>query len=141
MKKLLLAVAVLLGPTFAFADDPAYFKAGPLSLTIPLKTVAVTYLYDFNLNRNLVGGETPFAGLLDNPDTVEVYDPKIEGTLGAVTSLEGAGTPFVGGNIHLGNVLEKYISLPPDLSVGGYGGFDFNAEVPIYGLKASVKLW
>lgn len=132
MKRLvLLAGLLLVGPRFAFADDNAYFKAGPLSLNIPLKTVQVTYMFDFNANKNLVGGETPVVTLWD----------KVEGTVGAVTSLEGEGTPFVGGNILLGNVVQKYITLPEDLKIGGFGGYDFRTDAAIYGLKASYKLW
>lgn len=131
-KLLLLALALVFTPHGpAHAEDPAYFKAGPLSLTVPLKTVRATYMYDFNANQNLVGGETPFARLFD----------RVEGTFGAVTSLEGQGTPFVGGNVLLGNVLERYIALPPDLAIGGFGGWNFNTDAPIYGLKASVKIW
>lgn len=129
MKKLLFAVLLLSG--VAYADDNAFFKAGPLSLNIPLKTVRATYMYDFHASQNLVGGETPFVSAWD----------KIEGTVGAVTSLEGQGTPFVGGNILIGNVLDKYVTLPADLAVGGFGGWNFNSEAPIYGVKASVKIW
>mgnify|MGYP006935474241 FL=1 len=129
MKKTLLLLAVLVSP--AFADDTAFFKLGPLSLNVPFKTASVTYLYDFNAKKNLVGGETPIVTLWE----------RLEGTVGAVTSLEGQGAPFVGGNLLLGNVLSRYIALPADLKVGGFGGWDFNSDAPIYGLKASYKLW
>ena len=133
MKKLiaLALLATLCGAVAAFADDNAFFKAGPLSLNIPLKTVRATYMYDFHASQNLVGGETPFISAWD----------KIEGDFGAVTSLEGQGTPFIGGNILIGNVLDKYVTLPSDLAVGGFGGWNFNSEQPIYGVKASVKIW
>lgn len=133
MRKLLvlLAVAALWSNRPVFADDSAFFKAGPLELNIPLKTARVTYMFDFGAKENLVGGETPIASLWN----------KVEGTVGAVTSLAGAGTPFVGGNILLGNLLEKYLTLPSDLLIGGFGGWDFHTSAPIYGLKASVKLW
>jgi hypothetical protein len=120
---------------FAFglshAEDEAYFKAGPLGLHIPFKSARVTYLYDFHANQNLVGGETPIADMWN----------RVEGTVGVITSLEGQGTPFIGGNILIGNLLEKWLTLPPDLLVGGYGGYNFNSEAPIYGLKASIRLW
>lgn len=133
MKKLyiLAVLCVLGGVSFTHADDTAFFKFGPLELNIPFKTAAVTYLYDFNAKKNLVGGETPIVTLWQ----------RLEGTVGAVTSLEGQGAPFVGGNILLGNVLARYIALPEDLKVGGFGGWDFNQDAPIYGLKASYKLW
>jgi hypothetical protein len=132
MKRLLLLAAALtlwpLTPSFA---DPVYFKAGPLELSIPFKSARATYMYDFNANQNLVGGETPFISFWN----------RIEGTLGAVTSLEGQGTPFVGGNILVGNVLEKYLTLPADLTIGGFGGWNFHLDQPIYGFKASVRIW
>lgn len=133
MKKLLVLLAVIaLWPIRpAMADDNAFFKAGPLSLSIPLKTARATYMFDFNANQNLIGGETPIASLWN----------RVEGTIGAVTSLQGQGTPFVGGNILVGNLLDKYVSLPSDLAIGGFGGWNFNSDAPIYGLKASVRLW
>ena len=131
MKKLLLALAVVFVASVARADDNAFFKIGPLSLNIPFKTGAVTYMYDFKAKQNLVGGETTIATLWD----------RLEGTIGAVTSLDGQGAPFVGGNVILGNLLERWVSLPTDLKVGAFGGYDFNAEHEIYGLKASYKLW
>lgn len=131
MKKLVLAL--LLGCVgIGYAEDvPAYFKAGPLELNIPLKTVKATYLYDFNADQNLVGGESPFITLWN----------RIEGVGGAVTSLEGQGTPFVGGNILIGNLLDRYITLPGDFSIGGFGGWNFRTDAAIYGLKASTKIW
>jgi len=136
MKKLLIVSLASLGilcnvPKLSIADDAAFFKIGPLSLNVPFKTGMVTYMYDFNANKNLIGGETILATVWD----------RVEGTLGAVTSLDGQGTPFVGGNILLGNLLDRWVTLPSDIRIGGFGGYDFNAETPIYGLKASYKLW
>jgi len=113
------------------STSPAYFTYGPLSLVIPFKTASVTYLYDFHVHQNLVGGETPFVTIWN----------RVEGDFGAITSLQGAGTPFIGGNLILGNLLDKFVTLPADLKVGGFGGWDFNAKNAIYGLKASYKLW
>lgn len=127
----IVVIAVLAVITQAHADDNAYFKYGPLSLNVPLKTVQVVYMYDFRATQNLVGGETPILTLWD----------RLEGDFGAVTSLEGAGTPFVGGNLLIGNLLDKWVTLPADLKVGGFGGYNFNTDHPIYGLKASYKLW
>lgn len=133
MKKLLLAAFALtvFGAMVARADDTAYFRLGPLALNVPLKSARVTYLYDFKAQQNLVGGETPVASLWD----------RIEGTFGAVTSLDGQGTPFVGGNILIGNLVDKWVSLPSDLTIGGFGGYNFNSSAPIYGLKAGMRLW
>jgi hypothetical protein len=66
---------------------------------------------------------------------------RVEGDIGVVTSLQGQGTPFVGGNLLIGNLLDKYVTLPSDLKLGGFGGYNFNSNAPIYGLKASYKLW
>lgn len=111
MKKILLLLSVvLLYPLCpAAADDNAFFKFGPLSLNIPFKTASVVYMYDFQANQNLVGGETPIVTLWD----------RVEGTVGAVTSLEGQGAPFVGGNILIGNLVDRWISLPTDFKIGG----------------------
>lgn len=132
MRKLLLALAIVFGVSVAAsADESAFFKAGPLELSIPLKTTRIVYLFDFNGNRSLVGGETPIIRLWD----------KVEGTVGAVTSLDGIGAPFVGGNVLIGNVLQKYVTLPEEFNLGAFGGRDFRADQYIYGLKASLKVW
>jgi len=133
MKRLVLLAGLIVGCLgSAVAEEvPAYFKLGPLELNIPLKTVKATYLYDFNAHQNLVGGETPFITLWN----------RIEGVGGAVTSLEGQGTPFVGGNILIGNLLDRYITLPQDFSIGGFGGWNFRTDAAVYGLKGSVKIW
>lgn len=132
MRKLLVMLScIFCFGTWAHADDAAYFKAGPLELNIPFKTAKATYLYDFKADQNLVGGETPICTLWS----------KIEGTVGVVTSLEGQGTPFVGGNILLGNLLDKWVTLPADFNIGGFGGYNFRTDSPLYGLKASIKIW
>jgi len=131
MKKLAIAMCLLCWAGMVYADENAYFKAGPLELNIPLKVARATYMYDAKAKQNLVGAESPFATLWG----------KVEGTMGAVTSLEGQGTPFVGGNILIGNLLDKYVTLPAEFSIGGFGGFNFHSEMPMYGLKASVKIW
>lgn len=135
MKRIIMVAACLLCWTgMSYADDAAYFKAGPLELNIPFKVGRIVYLYDFNApvgEANRVGGETPFVKLWN----------RVEGTLGVTTSLSGAGVPFVGGNVLLGNVLDKYITLPPDLAIGGFAGWDFRQEDATYGLKASIRLW
>ena len=130
MKLLSKVASLVLLCAIARADDNAFFKIGPLALNIPLKTAQATYMFDFNAKQNLVGGETPVITLWD----------KVEGTVGAVTSLQGQGSPFVGGNIKLENVIEKYVSLG-NISIGGFGGYNFNENKAIYGLKASTQLW
>ncbi len=116
--------------------DPApeetniYLEAGPLKLTVPFKSVDVVYLFDGLNQRSLVGGETTILTLWD----------KVSATAGGVTSLQGAGTPFLGFDIALGNVLDRYVNLGP-LRIGGFGGRDFRARLWVAGLKASILLW
>jgi hypothetical protein len=126
-----LIFGLLAGSSNVKADSSSLLKMGPVEVNIPFKRTYVTYLYNFQANKNLVGGETPIITLWD----------RIEGTFGAVTSLEAKGTPFIGGNIKLGNVLQNYVALPDDISIGGFGGWDFNADKSLYGLKANYKLW
>lgn len=131
MRKILLAFTALLAlGVFAHADD-AFFKAGPFEFNVPLKTARAVYLYDFRDEQTLLGAETPVITLWE----------RIEGTAGIVSSLEGQGAPFLGGNILIGNLLEKYVSWPEDIVVGAFIGHDFRMEHSIYGLKASIKLW
>lgn len=129
--KLRLIAAILFFGGLAHADDNAFFKIGPLEMNIPFKTTRATYLYDFRNSQNLVGAETP----------IFTFFGKIEETVGVVTSLEGQGTPFVGGNVIIDNVLDKWITLPPEFSLGAFGGYNFRTEGPIYGLKGSYKIW
>lgn len=133
MKRLVLLAGlfVCLTQGVAMADDNLSLPIGPLTFTVPLKTASLVYLYDFNAQRNLVGAETPFVSAWD----------KFEGTVGAVTSLDGNGSPFLGGNLIIGNVLAKYVTLPENFKIGGYGGYDVNSDSAIYGLKASTKIW
>ena len=135
MKKLLtLALCLFCWAGMSHADENAFFSYGPLELNVPFKVGRLVYLYDFKAvpgEANKVGGESPFLTLWD----------KVEGTLGVVTSLAGNGAPFVGGNVLVGNLLEKWVTLPPDFSIGGFAGWDFRAENPTLGIKASIALW
>lgn len=131
MRKLLLAAIALMGFSVLAYGEDAFFKVGPLELDIPLKTGRAVYLYDFRGEQTLVGAETPVLTLWN----------RVEGTAGVVSSLEGNGSPFLGGNVLVGNLLQKYVTLPEDLAVGGFLGHDFNSEASMYGLKASIKLW
>src|SRR5260370_10805192 len=130
MKKLIVA-CLLCWAGLAWSYDTTYFSYGPISLNIPLKTTSVVYLYDFHQRQNLVGGETP----------VITGWNRVEGTVGGITSLQGAGTPFIGGKVLIGNVLHKYLTLPMDLKLGGLRGWNFRLQDAIYGLKTSIKLW
>lgn len=129
MKKLLLVFCLLGSP--CLADENAFFRVGPLEMNIPMKVGRATYLYDFKAKQNLVGAETPVLSLWN----------RVEGTVGVLTSLQGAGSPFIGGNIIIGKILEKVVTLPDDLNVGGFGARNFNSGEWMYGIKASIKLW
>lgn len=124
----ILALAMA-SPAFAQSTD-AYFEIGPLALTIPLRTADLAYLYDFRRGQNLVGADTPVFRLWN----------RFSGVIGAVTSLDGQGTPYVGGDLELGETLGNLTSLGP-VKIGGWGGYNFRNDEAVGGLKASVKLW
>jgi hypothetical protein len=139
MKKMyiLLALCIVFCQKYAHGmADPApqetniYFESGPLKLTVPFKTADVVYLYDGLNQRSLVGAETTILTLWD----------KVSATAGGVTSLQGAGTPFVGLDLALGNTLDRFVNLGP-IRLGGFGGRDFRVRQWVAGLKASVLLW
>lgn len=102
---------------------------GPLNLNVPFNEVDVTYLFDVISKRNLVGGETPIATIW-----------KLQGTLGAVTSVDGQGAPYIGGKLVLPN-------LPPNLGFlstvqpGLFGGYDWNRGSAIAGFKADIPIF
>lgn len=127
MKKWMIVALVLLGPRFAFAD--VYYKLGALNLTVPWSDPQVTYLYDFQSQKSLVGGEMPIASLW-----------KLEATAGAVTSIEGIGTPFLGLNLDLPNPAPMYAALS-SLHPGVFGGYNFNSGQAMFGLKASLSIF
>lgn len=129
-KSLIVLFLLSAGAVSLHADD-VLFRIGPLDLNIPFKTAQATYLYDFKLNENLIGAETPVLTLWN----------KLEGTVGAVTSLQGQGTPFIGGNVKLSELLPGLVNFPTGFSVGAFGGRNFNQGEWIYGLKASTRLW
>lgn len=124
MKKLLIAIcfALMVGSAKA---EPLKFDFGPLTLNVPLTSVSVVHLYDFGNDKNLLGGETPvieFKGL--------------RGTIGAVTDVDGLGTPFVGLDYELP---ESYIA--GRIRFGAYIGYDFNQDERRAGVKSSVLIF
>lgn len=131
MKKLLAVLCLFCGMSGAVhADENAYFVYGPLKLTVPFKTADVVYLYDGVNKQSLVGGETTVATVWD----------RVSGTVGVITSLEGQGAPFIGGDIAIGNALDRFVSLG-SIRIGGFGSYDFRSDKAMGGLKASVLLW
>lgn len=126
-----IALAVLFGIVFhkpLHADDILY-QVGPLTLKVPFKTVNVVALYDAIGKRPLAGAETPLVTLW-----------KITGDLGAVTTVEAQGAPYVGGHLELGTIVDKWLSLG-DIHFGGFGGYDWNRGSAIAGIKATIPLW
>lgn len=143
MKKLLIAVLLLL-PLISRADvigpgssstiiEPSkqgvYYHIGPLNLTVPWESVNAVYLYDVQGQRNLVGGEAVVATLW-----------KFQGTLGAVTSLEGRGAPYVGGNLWLPNPIPQ-LAILNTVQPGIFGGYDWNRGAAMFGFKAAVSIF
>lgn len=131
MKRLIVSLCLLCGIAgAAHADENAYFSYGPVKLTVPFKTADVVYLYDGLNKQSLVGGET----------TVATVWERVSGTVGVITSLEGQGAPFIGGDVAIGNVADKFVSLG-SIRIGGFGSYDFRAQRAMAGLKASLLLW
>lgn len=108
---------------------PVYFHIGALNLTIPWDQVNVVYLYDLKGKRNLVGGEAVVASLW-----------KFQGTVGAVTSLDGKGAPFIGGNMWFSNPIPQ-IAILNEIKPGIFGGWDWNKNAVMFGLKAAFPIF
>lgn len=143
MKKLL-AVLLFCGAAVCSADivgpgeapvivpkqsQSVYYHIGSLNLTVPWDNVNVVYLYDLKGQRNLVGGESVIARLW-----------RVEGTVGAVTSLDGHGAPFVGGNLWFENPLPQ-IAILSQIKPGIFGGYDWNKESAMFGFKAAMPIF
>lgn len=106
-----------------------YYHIGVLNLTVPWDNVNVVYLYDVKGKRNLVGGESVVATLW-----------KLQGTVGAVTGLDGRGAPFVGGNLWFGNPIPQ-LAILNTVKPGIFGGYDWNAKAAMFGFKAAITLF
>jgi len=106
-----------------------YYSIGPLNLTVPWDNPAATYLYDFESHTNLVGGEAPVA---------QIWSFGI--SAGAVTSLQGVGTPFFAVNMAVPNPAPQFAALAA-IHPGVFGGYNFNTGKPIFGLKASINIF
>ena len=109
--------------------SPVYFHIGALNLTVPWDEVNAVYLYDLKGKRNLIGGEAVVATLW-----------KIQGTVGGVTSLDGVGAPFVGGNLWFANPLPQ-IAILNQIKPGIFGGYDWNKQAAMFGFKASIPIF
>lgn len=146
MKKLLI-LALLAGPLRpAFATEvigagPApvivpkatpssvYYHIGALNLTVPWDEVNVVYMYDLQGKRNLVGGEAVVATLW-----------KFQATAGGVTSIDGIGAPYLGGNLWLPNPVPN-VEFLNYVKPGVFGGYDWNKSQAMFGFKAAIPLF
>lgn len=128
-KVALVASLLIVGAASLHAEEDVYANLGPIKLTIPWQNVSATYLYDAINKESLVGGETGF---------LRVWN--IQGTLGAVTTLEGRGNPFVGANLELPNPMPSLAFLG-DIKPGVFGGYSWNRGAAIFGVKASKSIF
>lgn len=110
-------------------ETSIYYHIGPLNLTVPWHELNATYLYDFQREKSLVGGESVIALLW-----------KLQATVGAVTSLDGKGSPFVGGNIWFPNPIPQ-VALLSQIKPGVFGGYDWIRGAPMFGVKASINIF
>ena len=142
MKKLLGIVCLMSGiahadvvglgeaPVIVPPSNPGiYAHIGAINLTVPWDNVNVVYLYDLQGKRNLVGGEAVVATLW-----------KLQGTVGAVSSLDGKGAPFIGGNLWFDNPIPQ-LAVFNTVKPGVFGGYDWNANAVMFGFKAAVALF
>jgi hypothetical protein len=137
MKKLLATLLVLALSPVAHADVfsttgtgmDTIFHVGKLDIHIPLNSAQVAYLYDAQALQSLVGAETTVLSIW-----------KLNGTAGAVTSLQGQGTPFLGLNLAIDNPLAAHLSLG-SIQLGAFGGYDFRAKSFMVGPKAAVAIF
>lgn len=109
--------------------NSVYYHIGALNLTVPWDQVNVVYLYDLEGKRNLVGGEAVVATLWH-----------FEATAGAVTSIDGHGAPYIGGNLWFPNPIPQ-LAILNSVKPGVFGGYDWNRGAAMWGLKAAVSVF
>lgn len=130
IKKLLVGVVFFLSLAAVSKADPICWEAGGgLNLCLPFTQVDSTYMWDFVGKQSLVGGET----------TLGVWK-SLQLTGGAVTSLDGKGTPFAGARLNLTNPTENWVPLAA-LHPGLFVGRDFRNNGWIYGIKFSLNVF
>lgn len=133
MKKLLFVGILFSALGIAKADDTPtlWVSFGKLNVYVPLTQIDVVYQYDFVGKRSLIGGETPIVG----------YKRAIF-TGGAITSIEGEGSPFLGMHFIVDNPIPTWFSKTlADIQPGIFGGRDFNHNAWIFGLKVSKNIF
>ena len=129
MKKLIVAAVLVLGMCSVSKAEDISVDFGSFSFHLPFSTVSASSLWDFKAKRGLVGAETPLASY-----------KRVSMTGGAVTSLDGKGSPYVGVHFDLVNPTENFVSLAA-LHPGIFGGRDFHSGSYMVGLTLSSPLW
>jgi hypothetical protein len=104
--------------------DTPYFKG-----YVPGVQVSVISLFDFVNKRPLVGVETSVFAI-----------KRVQVTAGGVTSIQGKGSPYIGGHLLIPNPTPSFVFLN-DLELGGWGGRDFNEGRYMAGLKIGKQIW
>lgn len=126
------AVEVPVGPGVSPetpVGEDIYYHIGPLNLHVPWNHLSAVYLYDFEAERNLVGGEVIIARLW-----------KIDGTAGLLTNSRGIGAPYLGGTLWIPNPI-RLIAVLSQIQPGVFGGYDFNRESALWGIKAALPIF
>ena len=129
LKRIVLTVCSLMMLAGIAMGDTTLYTLGPLSLHLPMSNGRVTYAYDGVAKQNVVGAET-----------VVLTGYKLEGTAGALTSIQGSGTPFLGLNLNVPNPVANQFNLG-DIKPGILGGYNFNTHSFLIGPKFSVNLF
>ena len=128
MKKIIVLMSLMLMPLSLRADN-ILFSLGKVDVLVPFSDVSAVYLFDGVAKQSLVGAETPL-----------IQWHKLQLTGGAVSSLQGAGSPFVGVHLVLDNPFKNYVSLA-GIQPGVFGGRNFKTNEWIAGIKASVSIF
>ena len=129
MKKIFVLVLFLGMTGIAKAEGDILFKLGSVNILLPFSDISATYLFDGRAKKSLVGAETPLISW-----------HKVEITGGAVTSIDGEGTSFLGANLALKNPIENFSSLA-GIKPGVFGGYNFNEDEWMAGVKASMSIF
>ena len=111
------------------AEDNILFNVGTVKVLLPFSDVSAVYLFDGVAKQSLVGAETPL-----------ITWHKLTLTGGAVTSIDGAGSPFAGIHLELENPVERWTSLA-GIKPGVFGGRNFNTNEWMAGVTASVSIF
>jgi hypothetical protein len=104
--------------------DTPYFKG-----YVPLNQVSVISLFDLINKRPLVGAETVVFSI-----------KRVVITAGGVTSIQGKGSPYLGGHLLIPNPTPSLVFLN-DLELGGFGGRDFQEGHWMAGIKIGKQIW